>query len=38
MVYVTVVKMMPVKANEIRKQDGWKITTQSTTQNQPGIF
>ena len=37
MVYVTVVKIMPVKLNEIQKQDIWNITTQSTIQNKPDI-
>ena len=38
MVYVTVVKTIPGKPNEILNQDGWKITTQGTIQSQPDIF
>ena len=38
MVYVTVVKIILVKPNEILKQDDRNITTQSTTQKQPDIL
>ena len=36
--YVTMMKIMPVKPNEIPKQNGRNITTQSANQNQTDIF
>ena len=36
--YVTVMKIMPVKPNEIPKQNDRNITTQSANQNQTDIF
>ena len=38
MVYVSVVKIIPVKLNKILKQEGQNITNQSRNQNQPEYF